>query len=169
MGNSRRITHSRERIEQLLEQLAVPTHERPFYLKDELEGDDPALPGLVLEREIKRVLIGRDETAWIDESIAQLEWLEQGGSPFCAPDPQLLAAFRAFKSSGLPPTILSTIVNVAQENLLNTWVRLLEDGQTEAGYDDVRWGLFEVDEDDCPGRKLVSLSRFLSLPLPDET
>lgn len=167
MAKTHRVKRSRERVEALLDELAVPVHERSFYLKEELQGDDPPLPGLVFEREVKQVLIGRNDTAWIEDSIAQLESLEAGSSQFlfCASDPQLLSAFRAFKVSGMDPSALSTIVNAAQENLLNAIVHLLEEGQAEDNFEDVQWGLFEVDEDGRPGRRLESLSRFLSLPL----
>lgn len=151
----------RDRLAERMRELGAQEHELYYYLKEELEQDIPVLPGLVLAQAVNAVRIRRGNDEWIDATTQELERLETEYNPWCGADPELLEAYRDFQQSGMSPQSLTAIAHAVQTNLLNTLVKLLDDGTAEGEFEDICWGLFEADAEGRATRKFTSLARYL--------
>jgi hypothetical protein len=134
-------------LRQILGDARIPNPDE--WVSDAARYDLAALAKAIFLREAWRPILRKSDTAWIDETIEDLENRmgreELYAKRFMPEMPDILNALRNIKASGVNPADLTTVVREFQISLLDWLMSLLEGGHCfEDGLSDC-WTLVGVD------------------------
>jgi hypothetical protein len=109
----------------------------------------PQLARFLFLRQAWRNVLRPSDTGWIDEAL-KLEPSGPGGG--------IVRSLKNAEAAGVTREDLTEIVRVKQWELLFQFCYLLDDPQIEeADARGISWGLFQIGEDDLPGRQINGL------------
>ncbi len=115
----------------------------------QIQENIPQLARYLFLRQAWRKVLPPSETSWIDADLS---------TDANAPGGGIVRALRNAESAGLSREDLTEIVRVKQWELLFQLCYLIDDPQIEeTEAQEVAWGLFEVDEDGAPLRRIDGL------------
>lgn len=112
----------------------------------------PQLARFLFLRQAWKVIVGHDQTSWVDNSITQAEAAPD------APGSAIGPALKRLREKGASDDDLTTVVRVMQWRALAAFSYLLDDpGELEEEVKNIAWRLFQVDEEDKPVARVSGL------------